>query len=114
MEQALDAQHALHVALTMGVVHGGKQVRLLQGESPGLAFEQCDVVAEEAIRGRLRPAAHGVTHHGMDGEAKGSGLLHQVPAYERGQGVARAGAHASEHGQGLWIHVIALGVSENA
>src|SRR5262249_9443120 len=76
--QAVDAQDRLQVAPAMGVIHGRKEVGLLEDQAFGLAFEERHVVLEDALVGALGAALHRIADDRVQGEAARCRLLDEV------------------------------------
>ena len=88
--ERFDPQQRVHVALPVGVLHRGEQMRLLELQALRVALEQRHVVLEDALGIGLRAACDGVADHRVQSVAAAQRLLHQVPALELGERRPRA------------------------
>ena len=64
------------------MIHGGEQVRLLEIEALGVAFEKADGVRDEAPLVEAGVTFDGVADGGVQRPAPRQRLLHEVPARE--------------------------------
>ncbi len=97
----------------MRVIHGGEQVRLLEQQAAWLAFEQRDVVPEQARVIGAGAAAHGVPDYGVQSEAPRGRLLDQAKGPERIERALGLLPDAREGGQRRPVDVVAFDVSEH-
>src|SRR5260221_14043637 len=89
VEQGFDAQDLVQRCRRLRVVHGGEEVRLLEGEAARVPLEQGDVVGEEFVERHAALVAERVADDGVEREAPGRRLLDEAPASQRLQGPTR-------------------------